>query len=342
MNVAVFRALQLGDLLCAVPALRALRHGRPGARIALIGLPWARAFVERFSRYVDQFLEFPGHPQLPERADEFGRLEAFLEDARERHFDLALQLHGSGEVTNPLLAQLGARQLAGFRPPGAPTPQGLFVDWQSREHEIDRGLRLLAALGIPSQGRSLEFPLNPADMEALQRLEERFGFDATQSACVHPGAQLPSRRWPPERFARVADALAAAGLQVVLTGTGAEAGLTRRVAAAMRHPAVDLAGQTSLGSVAALIACARLLVCNDTGVSHIAAAFGTPSVVICSGSDPARWAPLDRARHRVLWHAVPCRPCGHRECPIAQHPCATGVGTGPVIDEARELLRCAG
>jgi ADP-heptose:LPS heptosyltransferase len=108
----------------------------------------------------------------------------------------------------------------------------------------------------------------------------------------------------------------------------------------MREPARDLAGCTTLGGLAALIARARLLVCNDTGVSHIAAAMRTPSVVIACGSDPKRWAPLDRELHRVLSHPVPCRPCAYAECPIG-HGCALGIAARDVIRETTRLA-CAG
>jgi ADP-heptose:LPS heptosyltransferase len=88
------------------------------------------------------------------------------------------------------------------------------------------------------------------------------------------------------------------------------------------------------------VARARLLVCNDTGVSHLAAASRTPSVVVCSGADPQRWAPLDRHLHRVLWHDVECRPCAHVECPVG-HPCPLGVSTERVLRQVDEQLACA-
>jgi ADP-heptose:LPS heptosyltransferase len=333
MKIAVLRALQLGDLLCAVPALRALDAAYPEAHIALIALPWARELAQRLA-YVDEFIEFPGFPTLPERVPDMAAIPAFFSAMREREFDLAIQLHGSGELTNPLTVLMGARRNAGYYRAGnyCPDPE-LFFEWRDAEHEVQRWLRLMERLGVAARGTHLEFPLREQDWLAWRALR------LENYAVIHPGSQLASRRWPAARFAEVGDALAAEGLRVVLTGTAGERELTARVRAAMREPAMDLAGRTTLGSLAAVIARARLLVCNDTGVSHIAAAMRTPSVVVASGSDPQRWAPLNHELHRVLWHDVPCRPCAHRECPVG-HPCALGVSAYQVIRETTRLA-CA-
>jgi ADP-heptose:LPS heptosyltransferase len=88
------------------------------------------------------------------------------------------------------------------------------------------------------------------------------------------------------------------------------------------------------------VAKARLVVCNDTGISHVAAALRTPSVVVASGSDPRRWAPLNRELHRVLWHDVPCRPCAYAECPTG-HECALGVTVRDVLDAIHRVEECA-
>lgn len=336
-DIAVLRALQLGDLLCAVPALRALRKAAPQARITLIGLPWAASFVERYSDYVDELMMFPGFPGLPESVPQLERLPEFLADAQRRRFDLAIQLHGSGMLTNPLTAAMGARRNAGFCLPRhyCPDPE-LFAEWCEEEHEVLRYLRLMRHLGAEADGAALEFPLTPRDHAALANTGAELPSPGGY-ACIHPGARLQSRRWPPKHFAEVADGLAAQGLRIVLTGSSAERDVTDAVKDTMRAPALDMCGRTDLGALAALIAGARMVVCNDTGISHVAAAVATPSIVICSGADPKRWAPLDTCRHRVLHGDVPCRPCGHEICPLPGHPCATAVTPHQVLAEALRL-----
>ncbi|MGC4080000.1 MAG: glycosyltransferase family 9 protein [Rubrivivax sp.] len=337
-RVAVLRALMLGDLLCATPALRALRAGLPQARITLVGLPWARELGTRLAS-VDEFVELPGWPGLPERPPSTRAEQlAFVAAMRARRWHLALQLHGSGAVVNPLLAAFGARFNAGFAAPGAPRPgadRRRFVPWPERGTEVERLLALTDALGLPRQGEHLDFPLQASDRAHAAAL-----LGDGRWAIVHAGAQLPSRRWAPERFAAVADALAERGLRIALTGTDGERALVAAVASAMHAPALDLAGRSVLWTLGALVERAALVVCNDTGLSHVAAALGTASVVVASGSDVARWATADAARHRVLWHDVDCRPCAHAFCPTA-HECAAGVPVAAVIDAALAALETA-
>ena len=337
-NIAVFRALQLGDLLCLVPTLRALRLAAPNAKITLIGLPWAKSFAARFNKYIDDYLMFPGFPGLPESAPQISLIPEFFTKAQQCQFDFAFQLHGSGGLSNPITMALGAARTAGFYLPDAYCPDHeYFIPWLHGEHEVTQYLRLLDFLGAPTNNKSLEFPLQDSDYQSLRKTAQ-FRPPPGSYVCVHPGARMESRRWLPKRFAYVADGLANQGLQVVLTGSADERPIVDAVLREMRMPAIDMCGRTELGALAAMIAGARLLVSNDTGISHIAAAVATPSVIVCSGADPQRWAPLDRKRHRVLFASVPCRPCSYTVCPIG-HPCAENVSAEKVLSEA--LRVCA-
>jgi ADP-heptose:LPS heptosyltransferase len=239
-----------------------------------------------------------------------------------------------GQIEPSLL--LGAPLNAGYYVEGeyCPDPKRFFP-WQEREHEVLRFVRLMKQLGLPDCGTDLEFPITAEERDAVKR----FGLPPHGYACVHPGSQLPSRRWAPDRFAQVADSLAGEGYRIVLTGTAGEAPLTQAVKAAMKSAATDLTGRTSLGELAALVKRAALVVCNDTGISHIAAAVKTPSVVVSCGADVERWRPLDRELHTVLYHAVPCRPCAHTQCPLERHRCAEGIDVLRVITAAKNLFQ---
>ena len=339
-RIAVFRALQLGDMLCAVPALRALRAACPQAAITLIGLPWARAFVARFADLIDDFMHFPGAVGFPEQEETDADLPSFIAQARRMRFDLAIQLHGSGGIANDIVFKLGARHNAGFVQPGEIARSGWFMRWPDGMRESERYTALMRLMGVSVPDEGLSFPLTAVDRaEAATRLRD-IGVDPRKAVVVHAGAQLPSRRWPAERFAQVADALARDGLRILLTGTAGEIALAEKVRAAMSRPAISLAGSTTLGGLAALVARVRLVVCNDTGISHIAAAVRTPSVVIASGSDTRRWAPRDKLLHCVLADFPACRPCSYAMCPF-DHSCALNVSVTDVIAAAHRQLRLA-
>ncbi len=315
-----------------MPALRALRTALPShqTQILLIGLPANGPLVRRFGHYLDGLVEFPGFPGIPEAPLDLGRFGSRLLALQRQHFDVVLQMHGHGGIMNVFAGLVGASLAAGYYLPGnyCPDPE-TFLPYVETEPEVRRWSRLLEALGIPSQGEYLEFPLEVRDQEDLATLLRHAGLQPGTFACIHPGARGRARRWDPACFAAVADALVPLGLDVVLTGTTDEKPVVRAVADAMhRRAPLDLAGRTSLGSLAALLTRARIVICNDTGVSHLAAALGTPSVVVFGdprvASDPRRWAPLDRERHR----------------PVAPSPDSPGVPVTPraVMDEVERLL----
>lgn len=300
-RVAVLRALQLGDLLCAIPALRALRAALPDACITLIGLPWADEFVDRFSQYLDSFIEFPGFPGLPERDPDLKAFPSFVSAVQQRSFDLVLQLHGSGLYVNPMIELFAARRTAGFCPHDHLCPdRRLFLEYPEQGHEIQRLLTLMEHIGMPSRGVHLEFPLTRDEEAAFERILAGHGLKTGSYVCIHPGSRSQDRRWSTAKFARVADSMVEAGHEVVFTGTQNEVGVVNRCISEMRRPALSFAGQSDLGILGCLIEHSRLLISNDTGVSHIAAALETPSVVLFTGSDPERWAPLNSRLHKSI------------------------------------------
>jgi ADP-heptose:LPS heptosyltransferase len=330
-SVAVFRALQLGDMLCAVPALRALRQALPQAHIALVGLPWAQQFAQRFAGYIDEFIAFPGHPALPEQPVRHQELTAFYSTMCARDFTLALQLHGSGDTSNEIVTGFGARAMAGYkRGDSVHLEHTVLFPWPELGAEPERLVQLVERLGAGAAGEHLEFPLLDADEQELAESGVGKGLAPDSYICVHPGARTRDKCWPPERFAEVADGLADEfGVTVVLTGSASEAGLADQVAGHMRNRTINAAAPISIGAMALLMSRARLLVCNDTGVSHIAAGLGLKSVVIFSKADIARWAPLDRHNHRCIWD-----PDAERAPVVLQHARALLAGTEPSYQRA--------
>ncbi|NIH84192.1 glycosyltransferase family 9 protein [Amycolatopsis granulosa] len=273
-DVLVLRALGLGDLLVTVPALRGLRAALPDARIT-VAAPAALDEVAALTGAVDRVLPTPGLGEL--RWD--GAPPA-----------VAVNLHGSGpESVRDLLGTRPGRLLT-HRHPASGEPDG--PDWVADQHEARRWCRMLAHYGIDA---------DPGDL-ALTRPD--VPSPAPDAIVVHPGAAYGSRRWPPGRFAEVAREFSAAGHRVVVTGSAAERDLAGELAAAAGlPPAAVLAGRTRLTELAALVSGARLLISGDTGVAHLATAYGTPSVLLFGPTAPWRWGPPPGTedRHVVLW-----------------------------------------
>ncbi len=270
--------------------------GLPEAHITLIGLPWVDSLTSRYGLW-DAFLPFPGALGLPEVPPDAARLDAFM-DAQRGRFDLVIQLHGSGPQSNVFALELDAPLTAGFYSAGEVQPGPLFLPWDERENEVTRWLRLLLHVGITAEDAELSFPVTSEDKTKAERLKLERAL-STPYLILHPGAASEAKRWSVRRFAEVGRSAQRLGLQIVITGSSGEADLAQHLQRLLPD-AVNLAGRTDLGTLAALLQNARLLVCNDTGVSHLAAATKTPSVVLFSETDPARWAPLDTSRHIAI------------------------------------------
>jgi ADP-heptose:LPS heptosyltransferase len=338
-RIAIFRALQMGDLLVAVPAFRAIRTCFPQAEITLIGLPWAAAFVQRFRCYLDRFVEFAGYPGIKEQPVHPKRVRRFIAEQRHYGYDLLVQLHGNGQTSNPFVLELHGKVTAGTYEGSPPADLTLAAPYPSDQHEIYRCLTVAKLLGCTELTPSLEFPLFEADRAEADVLLQNLALTQHPWIGIHPGARPPARRWPIEYFAQVADKLAQRfDAQIILTGSATEQATAQAVIAHMHAPAINLVGKTSLGGLGALINKLDLFISNDTGPAHLAHALNTPSITIFGPADYQRWAPLDQALHKMVRRPVACSPCGYWTCPI-DHRCLRWLTPAMVIYTAQQLLR---
>lgn len=266
-TVVVLRALGLGDTVTGLPALHLLRHALPEHRVVLAAPhQWAQLAVR--VGVVDDVVDahelapLSGAPQNPQ---------------------LAIDLHGNGPASRSLLEPLHPERIISYTDGAAA--------WRHSEHEVQRWCRLLSE-GLPAPNASA-----PGIGGVLG--EPPAAGMPTSRTVIHCGAASASRRWFPERFAAAATLLAAEGHDVVITAGPGEENEAARIATCARVPAVI---GMSVDELLDLVGNARLIICGDTGVAHLASAYEVPSVTLCGPVSPVRWGPPDHPRHQVLWH----------------------------------------
>jgi ADP-heptose:LPS heptosyltransferase len=270
------RALGLGDLLTAVPALRALADAFPRHR-RVLALPAPLALLALHTGAVDEVL--PSGPLAPLPV---------------RRPDVAVNLHGRGPESHRVLLATAPRRLVAFASPAVPESAG-GPAWRDGEHEVRRWCRLFEAHGIAADPGRLDLAAPPGAPPW-----------ARGATVLHPGAGFAARRWPAGRWAAVARAERAGGRRVLVTGGRQETALAARVAGlAGLDPGCVLAGRTTALELAAIVGAAGRVVCADTGVAHLATALRRPSVILFGPTAPAAWGPpTDRPWHRSLWAGV--------------------------------------
>lgn len=285
----VYRALGIGDLLTAVPALRGLRRAHPHHRIAVV-CPDPLAPLLRMTGAVDHHLAVTELAPLPPM----------------RQPDVAVNLHGRGPQSHRVLLAVAPRRLLAHAHVDVPRSHD-GPPWIEDQHEITRWCRLLSWFGMSADEQDLHIAPLPGGVPAATR----------HATVLHPGAKSAARRWPVTRFAAVAKHERLEGRRVVVTGSSGEAARVDAVARAAGLPSSSTIIGGDLGRLARIIAAADRIVCGDTGVSHLATALGTPSVSLFGPSTPSRWGPpsTEQVRHRVLWTGSTGDPLGNRVDP---------------------------
>lgn len=356
-KIAVLRGGGLGDLLFAFPAIRALQATYPDAAITLLGSRTAPELLRGRTGVPDRVVVLPPVPGVsvpPHGRVDRELIAAFLETERAEAYDLAVQVHGGGRYSNPLLLELRARHTVGTRTPDA-AALDRSIEYVYYQHEMLRALEVVGLVGAV-----------PVEVEPHFRMtsgERAFGLTYRGGpgpvVAVHPGATDPRRRWPGSFFGETIAVLAREGIHVIIVGTAAERDMCASVHGeamrrlSTRHSArvSDTAGTLSLSQLAGVLGCADLLLGNDSGPRHLAQALGTPTASIYWFGNLITAGPLTRQFHRVqISWTTRCPECG-RDCTQVgwtaqrcEHD-SSFVGDVPVdavLGDVRSLLSLAG
>ncbi len=327
----------LGDAVMTTPALAGVREGLPDARIVLLAKPLV-AELFRHHPDVDEVIVY----ERPGRHEGVSGHLLLGRELRRRRFDGALLLQNAFDAA--LLAFLGRiPERAGYPTDGrrilltlpVPLTPGIL-----ERHEVEYYLCLLDGLGIPRPvPASLKLAVTEEEKEAMATRLASFGIErGAPIVAINPGAAYGSaKRWYPDRFASVAEALSGEwGMKVVVLGTAAEAPLAGEIEAAARRGVVNLAGKTTVREMIALLSLSSFLVTNDSGPMHIGAALGVPLVAIFGPTDWRRTSPWT-SQAKVVRVEIDCSPCRRRTCDRG-HECMLGVTSEMVVDAARQLL----
>jgi heptosyltransferase II len=347
-RVAVFLPNPVGDVVMATPVLRALRRSLPDAHIVTVARDMAQQVVAGCGWQDGTILDRSGgKPKIR-------NLRRTAREVKRGRFDLAILLPNS--FRKALVAWLGGcRRVVGYRRDGRgwmlsdPVEPPRNDDGTFRAiPTIDYYIALAARAGIEVSDRTMELGIPEADAaDAAALLDEADAGGGGPLVMLNPGAAFgTSKMWDPERFASVADALVDRhGAKIIINAApmDMERRIARHVATAMRHePLLNFAERdNSIGLLKALIARCDLLITNDTGPRHIAAAVGIGVVTLFGSTDPV-WARIDYDRERTIRMDVPCSPCQQKLCPLpagpTYHQCMTEITPERVLGAAEELL----
>lgn len=333
-RLLLIKPSSLGDIVHALPTLAALKSLFPQAAVSwVVKRQWA-GLVER-AEGVDEVIAV---------SDGLRGWLSQVPRIRAERFDLVVDLQGllrsgslawiSGCARRVGLAT-GREGSPWFYTERVPVPTG-------RIHAVDRYLLVAAALGASrAEPPAFRFRDRPDDEQAVAQLLQKEGVPRDRPwLAMNVSARWVTKRWPAAHFAETADALTRDGLgPVVFIGGASERAETEGVRTMMRTKAVDLTGQTAVGLLPTLLRQAAVLITNDSGPMHIAAAVGTPVVALFGPTDPLRTGPYGQG-HSILTHDVECRPCLSRHChhsiPMA---CLSDISPDRVVKAVRERVR---
>jgi ADP-heptose:LPS heptosyltransferase len=319
-RICIYRKGFIGDTVVALPAMSAIRNAYPLAHLTLLTSPVEGKFPAARELLVDSQLFDEIHVYLKSEVTGFRNRVAFLRSMRRRRFDMWIDLPQElagpfGHLRNMLIGRVvGARWGYGW---GFVTTIKFWVQAQSEvlrfESEVDKLLAIVRKAGIPT-GNEIQFPIDLGSDER-KSVDRLLANVKSGLIAIAPGAKRDLSRWPTDHFVRVGRYLTSRGFRLAVLGGTADASACRTVAEGVAAGTINLAGRTSLKESCEVLKRCTMLICNDSGVQHLASAVGTPCISIFSAHDmPGKWHPYGR-QNVVLRKWVQCHTCYLQTCP---------------------------
>ncbi len=339
-RVLVVRLRSIGDTVLVTPSLFALRRFLPGAQIDILLEDWVAPVLDG-SGLVDRVITIP--------RDSTTARARTARELRATHYDVVYNLHG-GTTATLLTRATGAKHRVGFehyqyaRLHNHAAPSSLDIWQRPKLHSVEQQLALIGWTGVPVTDRpATKLAVNENALSSVSdklRAAEFAGFDkGVPFAVIHPAAAFETKQWAAEKFARVAEELAARGLTPVAIVSPQEKPLAESLIKQSSARVIALT-DLSLPEVTALASRARLFVGNDSGIAHIAAAAGAACVVIFGSSNVAHWRPWTTKANEVVLEEMPCQPCHGYFCAEFEKPeCILRVPVERVVGAIDRVLR---
>ena len=338
-RILIVRTDRIGDVILSTPVITAARQAWPNAYIAMMVSPLTRELVEG-NPYLDEVIVYDKDDKQKSWLASF----LFSQKIKRYRFDLALILHPTSRVHlvtffAGIKRRVGYNRKLGF----LLTDRIAHLKQEGLRHELDYTLDIVRHLGVEPQDKKITIPLTEEAKKEAARIFLQEGIDSNKTlVAIHPGASCPSKVWPSERFAAVADRLISDyGCLVLFVCGPKDIKRVEAVLGQMKNKAFNLAGRLSLMQLAAVLGRCKLFISCDSGPVHISAGVGTPVISIFgrnqAGLSPRRWGPLG-PRDRVIHKDVSCLQCLAHNCKN-DFACLKAITPEEVLDIAEQILR---
>lgn len=322
-RIIVIDLLYLGDLMFATPFFKELRKNFPKARIDLIVNSAFHSIIED-NPNLDNVYAYNKKWTLKQSIE-------FAKQIRKNNYDLGINIHGSWRSAI-ILRLINPTYTIGYGKKGQ-----LFLNRRlaqpHNQHMVDVYLNLLKEMNLRVEPSLPYLELKKSVQDEIDKKLIQWGINPEEKLiALNAGGTWPTKRWTVNGFAQLADVLNRKYGRVIFVGSLEDLSLVEEIVNLMETKPVIATGKTSLPELAALLARCDLVISNDSGPVHVAAAVGTPTITIFGPSDDLKYRPLGE-KHKIVTSSVDCRPCGKHKCPLGHHHCMTDIKVEKIINE---------